>query len=237
MASRRGSFLFVSFSIALGLGTAACGATLTRGPGGWHESRLTYSVAPLEGGALFPAGWKIEGYAQKEDGFRRETDKWNAPDLELHRVEDDGILMVAGYTLKEEDLPKRAEVLADRWLDKVVQNPKEGDEDVEMFASVAPFIKKTATGSVGLYSTSATVVSGHQVQTDRREPFTVPGGEGAELLTTLSPAGSSPDRRLYVAVIKQTNGEHYVVVAYGNTPPMFDKGVADATSFARRVHF
>src|SRR5438105_4227046 len=91
---------------ALALATSACGPTLTRGAKGWHESNLGYSIAPLDNGAPFPAGWTLQGYTTLKDGFRRD-DAERVVDFELRRKEDDGVLFIKTYTLeKEEDRAK-----------------------------------------------------------------------------------------------------------------------------------
>ena len=116
-----------AFAVVLLLVTASCGPTLTRGPTGWHESIVPYSVAPLADGALFAAGWGLRGYVTKDDGFRRDVPDVGGPDFELVRVEDDGAMFVASYPLEEADRAKLPEVLADRWIARVVQNPSNGE--------------------------------------------------------------------------------------------------------------
>jgi hypothetical protein len=230
-------FPWVPLAAPFLLALVACGATLTRGPAGWHETATPYSITPLESGDLFPAGWALDGYEARKDGFRRNDTHSEAFDFKLKRVEDDGVLLVAHYFLEDEDRAKRPEVLADRWIDRLVQNPKSDDGASDVFAPVIPKLEMTATGTVGLRSLSSTEVRGRAVQVDLRGPFTVPAGEGAEITATLAPVGAPPDRRLYVALVKQMGGNRYAIVAYGNTPTMFEKGLADATSFAHRVHF
>jgi hypothetical protein len=222
------------FALLLLLSTA-CGATLTRGPTGWHESDRPYSIAPLTNGDLLPPGWKLARYSERQDGFRRDND--DAPfDLELRRREDDGVMVVLSYFVPEEDRQKRPEVLAERWLDRYVQQPRDDDSAIST-SGVVPTTSSTSTASFGLHSISATTLYGRNVQTDSRESFAVPGGDAVEVTTTLAPSGSPPDRRLYLAVLRQANGERYAVVAYGNTPSMFERGLPDAIAFAHRVHF
>jgi hypothetical protein len=57
------------------------------------------------------------------------------------------------------------------------------------------------------------------------------------MTATLAPLGTSPDRRIYVAVVRRAGGSQYALVAYGNTPSMFEKGLADAAAFAHRLRF
>src|SRR5580693_7545683 len=115
-----------------------CGATLPRGPSGWHGSPSPYSVAPLEGGALVPAGWAVHGYSTEKDGYRRGDDEPPSLDLQLNRTEDDGVLLLTHDRLEEGDLGKRHDVLADRWVDHVVMNPKSDDPAIKLYASAVP---------------------------------------------------------------------------------------------------
>jgi len=226
--------------------STACGATLVRGPTGWHEGERSYSIAPLDNGDLVPAGWTLKGYSQRKDGFRRDDSAlYLALELDVRRMQDDGILGVQSYWLDEPDRAKRPEVLADRWFDRVVQNPKTDDEMASLFADVVPPLKMTATTEAtqanGLNwrssSSSTTALFGHNLKIERRETFAVTGGEASETTATLSPREAPPDRKLYLAILKPTAAGRYVVVAYANTPTMFDGGLAEATSFAHRIHF
>jgi hypothetical protein len=229
-------FGLTSLVVASLLGLAGCGPTFTRGAAGWRESGLPYTIAPLPNGDLVPAGWTLDGFTTVSGGYRRDPVE-SSVDLQLDRVEDDGVLVVKSYPLESDDAAKRPEVLLERWLDTVVEHPS-ADADPKLYDRVVPPIKTTATGSVGLRAIESTVVSGRNVSFDKRETFSVPGGEAAEAWITAAPRGSPPDRRLYVVVQKQTSPElRYAVVAYGNTPSMFDGGLADATSFAHRIHF
>ena len=227
-------------ALPLALLLAACGATLTRGPAGWHESPSPYSVAPLENGALFPAGWALDGYAVEKNGFRRTDDGPASPDFKLKRIEDDGVLLVTHDQLVDEDAAKRPDVLADRWIERIVRSPKTDDDATELFAPVVPRLETTASGTVG-FGFGAPIVTtttkGRTVQVDSRETFPLPGADGSELTATLAPLGASPDRRLYLAVIKQSGSSRYAVIAYGNTPTMFERGLADAAAFAHRLRF
>jgi hypothetical protein len=216
--------------------TLGCGPTLTRGPAGWHESSLHYTIAPLADGTLFPGGWGLAGFELKDAGYRRDPDVVLGIDFEFLRTADDGALTLTTYPLDEADRGKLSAVLADRWLTRIVRNPSITDEDTETFARVVALRKVTAA-SGGWAVATATALSGRSVQIDEQATFPVPGGEGAEFTTTLSPLGSPPDRRLYVAAIKQTGGERFVLVAYGNSLIAFDAGLADAAAFARRIRF
>ncbi len=214
----------------------ACGPTLTRGPTGWHESTMPFTIAPLADGSLFAEGWGLRGYTLKDDGYRREAETVDGANLELIRSEDDGALFVASYPIDEADRNKLAEVLAGRWITRVVRSPLIDDNLVHDFEAVVP-LRKTTASTPGWPPVTASVLSGRNVQIDQQSTFTVPGGDGAESTSTLSPPGSPADRRLYVAVIKQTGGERFVLVTYGNSVAAFDKGLPDATAFARRIRF
>ena len=88
--------------------STACGATLVRGPTGWHEGERSYSIAPLDNGDLVPAGWTLKGYSQRKDGFRRDDSaSYLALELDVRRMQDDGILGVQSYWLDEPDRAKR----------------------------------------------------------------------------------------------------------------------------------
>jgi hypothetical protein len=217
---------------------AGCGPTLTRGPTGWHDSAFPFSIAPLDDGALVSKGWRLAEYTATDQGFRREdtAQVTDLADLELKRIEDDGALFVVHYTIDDDDRSKLPEVFAERWLDRIVANPKD-DMQAAKFRAVVPKLETTATGTVGWRSVSETILHGHTMQVDSRETFPVPACEAIGLTVTIAPPGSPPDHRLYVAVIKPTAGTDYAIVAYGNTPTMFDRGLEDARSFARRLRF
>src|SRR5450631_2818649 len=93
--------------LALALAVSSCGATLTRGPTGWHEDRAAYSMTALPNGDLFPTGWRLDGYSVKSDGFARGRDLRDDMDLRLLRTEDDGVVVITSLWLKEEDRQKR----------------------------------------------------------------------------------------------------------------------------------
>ncbi len=224
------------FALPLLLSLTGCGPTLTRGPTGWRDSAFPFSIAPLDDGKLVPRGWALAEYTVKDEGFRREDTATDLADLELKRVEDDGAMLVVHYRIEDDDHSKLPEVFAERWLDRVVANPKD-DEQLAKFRAVVPKLETTATGTVGWHSVSETTVAAMTMQVDSRETFSVPAGEGAELTVTIAPPGSPPDHRLYVAVLKPTAGKDYAVVAYGNTPAMFDGGLQDARALAHRLRF
>lgn len=227
---------FFPFALLTALSLAACGPTLTRGPTGWHDSAFPFTVAPLDDGALVPKGWKLDAYTPKAQGFSRDEPDGVGGDLRLKRVQDDGALVVAHYELEDDDRAKLPEVFVERWLDRVVVNPKDDDESAN-FKDVIPKVETTATGAVGWRPVTATVRSGHTTQVDARQTFSVPGCDAAEMTVTIAPPGSPPDRRLYVAVVKPKAGKDYAVVVYGNTPTMFDGGLEDARSLAHRLRF
>ena len=102
---------------------------------------------------------------------------------------------------------------------------------------VLPPLEITARTPAGLGTRRSTLLQGRDIQIEQRAPFAVPGGEGAELTATLSPVGSAPDRRLYLAILKGPADAKLTLVIYGNTVSMFDNGLADATAFAHRIHF
>ncbi|HEY2510002.1 MAG TPA: hypothetical protein VGI39_04075 [Polyangiaceae bacterium] len=214
---------------------AGCGATLTRGPNGWHESSNPYSIAPLQSGALVPTGWKLAFYTVKEGGFRRDDNVDSPVDLELKRADDDGVLVVTHDRLDDDDQSKRPAVLAERWLDRIVRNPKSDDADLARYADVVPKLETTIEGSVGLRTISSTMLRGRSVQMD--SSAALPSADGVEMTATLAPPGAAPDRRVYVAILKRTGSADCVLVAYGNSPSQFERGLADASAFARRVQF
>jgi hypothetical protein len=214
-----------------------CGPTLARGPEGWHEDHFNYFVTPLDDGNLFTAGWRLDNYKPTDGGFRRGLQQDDRTHLKLLRAQDDGALYLTSYPIAPEDQEKLPEVLADRWLDRIVRTPQTSDTDVTMFAPVVSRRVITATTQVGLRTFTAESVVGRSVTCDKRETFDVPRGHGAELTCSLAPPGSDVDRLLYLAVIKNEGGSLFALVVYGNTPTVFDAGLPDATSFAHRVHF
>jgi hypothetical protein len=215
----------------------ACGPDVTRGANGWKVAGAPYSVQPVADGGIMPQGWKLTNAETAGDGFRRS--QASALDLEIRRTEDDGILVVATEGLAEDGVGKKLQVLAERWLKRVVIEPQDDDSGNDAYADVVPPIVKTTRMQVGLRSGSAEALNGRSVQTVRQEDFSVPGGGGYELDAQLVPAGApGPDRRLYLAVLR---GDHeasrVVVVAYANTPGMFDAGAAGAADLAHRMRF
>jgi hypothetical protein len=221
--------------VALGLLLTACGPTLTLGPNGWHEDSAAYTVAPLDDGKLFTPAWYLADYATKDQGYRH--DDASESDFTLKRREDDGVMVAYSNPLTGETREKAPEVLADRWVDRVVANPKSDDPWLDAYHEVVPTLEMTSEAHVGLYSASSHTVLGHDVQVLKREAFQVPGGTGAELVAKIGPKGANADRAVYVAVAKADKGDRYVILAYGNTVAQFEKGFDDARSFAHRVKF
>jgi hypothetical protein len=214
----------------------ACGPDVTRGANGWKVGGASYSIQPVADGGIMPQGWKLTNAEKAGDGFRRLPT--SALDLEIRRSEDDGILVVATEGLPEDGVGKKLQVLAERWLQRVVIEPQD-DGDNDAYADVVPPIVKTTRMQVGLRSGSAEAVNGRSVQAVRQEDFSVPGGGGYELDAQLVPAGApGPDRRLYLAVLRSDHeASRVVVVAYANTPGMFDAGAAGAADLAHRMRF
>jgi hypothetical protein len=227
----------------VGLLCASCSPMLRRSTTGWKEEGTIYAIAATPEGRLVPDGWKIANYDAVDDGYRK-TLRDDQRDLELKRKEDDGVLVLVTELLPEDAAEKKAEVLADRWLDKLVSNPKSGAEGAEtmdgrtgLYDDVLPKERTIATAQIGLMQRSI-VASGHDVQVTRRAMFPVPNGEGAELEAMLTGRGlSAPDHALFLAILRPYAGRHMVVVAYGNTPHMFPGGVEDASNLAHRIRF
>jgi hypothetical protein len=222
--------------VAALLTLAACGPTLVRGAKGWQESSSPYAIAPTEGGSLLESGWLLEDYTAKDGGFRRENYE-PLPDLGFRRIEDDGRMLIVSETMEEADIAKLPQVFVDRWVARFVQKPDANDRQTDLYAPVLPVLETTITGSVGFTGTTATRIDGRSVQPEHQATFASPGTVGAEMIATLAPSGAQADRKLYLAIVKQTGGDRFVVVAYGNSPAMFDRGLADASSFARRIRF
>jgi hypothetical protein len=190
-----------------------------------------------------PDGWTVANYDAVADGYRK-TLRDDPRDLELKRKADDGILVLVTESLPEDAAEKKVEVLADRWLDQLVANPRNGADGTEsldgrsgLYDDVLPKERTIATARFGLVSRPL-VEGGRDVQVTRRATFSVPNGEGAELEAALMGRGASaPDRSLFLAILRPNAGKHMVVVAYGNTPHMFAGGAEDASSLAHRIRF
>jgi hypothetical protein len=212
----------------------ACGPTLTLGPSGWHEETTRYTVAPLDDGRLFTPGWYLVNYDSSGNGFRHH-DEFAGGDFSFRRREDDGAMLVFTESLEPVDRERLPEVLADRWIERVVTNPQTGDDWLFDFAPVVP--PRETTARLNLSFRSATIANGRTVEFKERTSFTVPGASVHELVAVLSVAGGAPGRGLYLAVAKPASPGSYVVLAYGNSLPRFQVGLDDARSFAHRLRF
>jgi hypothetical protein len=214
---------------------AACGPTLTRSPAGWRVDGAKYTIAPEAEDRLMPEGWVLANYNKSGDGFRKESQD-DRRDFEIKRVEDDGILVLATEEVPSDAQGKKLEVLADRWFQRVVVAPKDDDEDP--YADVVPPLHDRKSVEIGFHTATGDTIRGRSVEITKKQEFTVPNGSGFEAEATLVPLGApGPDRRLYLSVLRAANGGRLVVIAYANTPAMFDAGVSGASGLAHRVRF
>jgi hypothetical protein len=224
-----------AFAFALALVLTGCGPTLVHTPLGWKVNGAAYIIDPDAHGRVMPEGWILSNYETAGDGFRKDSVD-DPRDLAMKRNEDDGILILATESISSEDEGKKLEVLAERWLQRVVMNPEDGEDKV--FEGIAPPLTTTVHLQSGLTFGTGHTTHGRNVDVTRRGEFAVRNGTGFELEANLVPGGATgPDRALYLGFVRSMSSGRLVVIAYANTPSMFASGTADASGLAHRVHF
>jgi len=232
---KRTDFVLCLALLSFVLTLSGCGPTLVHTPKGWHVDGASYVIEADPSGRVMPAGWVLSNYEKAGEGFRKDAQD-DMRDLAFKRTEDDGLLILAVEHLDQDSLEKKLEVVAERWLQRVVMNPEDVEDPV--FEGIAPPIKTTMHVSSGLRFATGESIRGRNVDVKRRLAFEVPNGDGFELEANLVPGGApGPDRALYLSVLRPTNVGIVVVIAYANTPSMFAAGTADAEGLAHRVRF
>src|SRR5262245_7764083 len=130
--------------------SSACGPTLTRTGGGWHDPDAPYYIAPGPDGRMLSRQWSPISHEAKDGGYRALNAAEYQTDLQFGRREDDGILVVVNDHVRGNDEAKLPSVLVDRWLQENVVSP-DGRGYAFYEALVPPLVTTARTSGPTIY--------------------------------------------------------------------------------------